>query len=181
MVKKKTTEKNSAKAAAKTAVPVVKKPKTLSDWYEYSWGKYADFSGRASRTEFWSFYLTNGLIFILMAMMEALFSLYFIFTTMYALIIILPVWSVYARRFHDIGRSSWVAFTPHIIFYLWMTIEFIRVFLLTIGYVLMPPVWIYYLYIILFWAMFIAAAGCFGMLWIKGDQGDNKYGPMPRF
>ena len=37
------------------------------DTYLTPWKKFADFSGRATRKEFWTFYLVNTAVFILVA------------------------------------------------------------------------------------------------------------------
>lgn len=70
--------------------------------------KYADFSGRASRSEYWWFYLFNffvNAIFVVLAMvLEEPKVLYFSY--LYALIILLPNLAVLVRRFHDTGRSA---------------------------------------------------------------------------
>ena len=77
--------------------------------------KYVDFSGRASRSEFWWFQLFMFLLqmglFVLQ--MVALFSFPEIFTAIYWVTIVvslglfLPSLSVGVRRLHDIGKSGW--------------------------------------------------------------------------
>tara|TARA_B100000945_G_scaffold72899_1_gene55701 strand:+ start:5943 stop:6413 length:471 start_codon:yes stop_codon:yes gene_type:complete len=77
--------------------------------------KYVDFSGRASRSEFWWFQLFMFLLqmglFVLQ--MAALFSFPEIFTAIYWVTIVvslglfLPSLSVGVRRLHDIGKSGW--------------------------------------------------------------------------
>lgn len=54
--------------------------------------KYATFSGRASRSEFWWFQLAFFLSF---------------FTIIGGLILLLPNMSVTVRRLHDVGKSGW--------------------------------------------------------------------------
>ena len=77
--------------------------------------KYVDFSGRASRSEFWWFQLFMFLLqmglFVLQ--MVALFSFPEIFTAIYWVTVVvslglfLPSLSVSVRRLHDIGKSGW--------------------------------------------------------------------------
>tara|TARA_B100000287_G_scaffold60107_1_gene52594 strand:- start:3791 stop:4261 length:471 start_codon:yes stop_codon:yes gene_type:complete len=77
--------------------------------------KYVDFSGRASRSEFWWFQLFMFLLqmglFVLQ--MVALFSFPEIFTAIYWMTVVvslglfLPSLSVSVRRLHDIGKSGW--------------------------------------------------------------------------
>ncbi len=63
--------------------------------------KYANFSGRASRPEFWWFMLFEIVLLGVAGMVSNM--LYGIV----ALALILPVLSVGARRLHDIGRTGW--------------------------------------------------------------------------
>jgi DNA-binding CsgD family transcriptional regulator len=63
--------------------------------------KYADFSGRASRPEFWWFALFVTLVSLACAYVsETLVSLFMI-------VMLLPVLAAGARRLHDTGRSGW--------------------------------------------------------------------------
>ncbi len=68
--------------------------------------KYAVFSGRARRKEYWMFVLIATLISIATAAID-----YFIggqlINSLYSLAILLPSIAVGARRLHDTGRSGW--------------------------------------------------------------------------
>jgi len=64
--------------------------------------KYADFDGRASRSEFWWFYLFTILSWIIGAIINPVVELIFIFG------LLLPNIAVCARRLHDIGKSGWL-------------------------------------------------------------------------
>ena len=71
--------------------------------------KFATFSGRATRSEFWWFYLFTILLswFAQMAVGASVAGVV-------SLVFILPLWSAGARRLHDIGRTGWwqlIAFT----------------------------------------------------------------------
>lgn len=67
--------------------------------------KYATFSGRASRSEYWYFYLFTILISFFGSLISSeiasglvgLISLFFL----------LPSFAVFVRRLHDIGKSGW--------------------------------------------------------------------------
>ena len=87
--------------------------------------KYADFSGRAVRKEYWMFQLINTIIFavvgILMVLLtSALHSIGFVFLgilVVYFLAIIIPSLAVSFRRLHDTGRSAWwllIGLVPYI-------------------------------------------------------------------
>lgn len=67
--------------------------------------KYADFSGRASRPEYWwwtLFVFVGGLVTGVVPLLGAAFSL----------AVFLPGLAVSARRLHDTGRSGWFIFLP---------------------------------------------------------------------
>lgn len=63
--------------------------------------KYATFSGRASRPEFWWFFLFQLLVSIAASMLGDLVS------SLVSLALLLPALAVGARRLHDIGKSGW--------------------------------------------------------------------------
>jgi len=72
---------------------------------------YANFSGRASRAEYWLFYLFNsilgGIVYGICygAGTEELYFLYYI-------PLIIPALSVGFRRIQDTGKSGWLLFVP---------------------------------------------------------------------
>jgi len=93
--------------------------------------RYCQFSGRASRSEFWFFVLAEFLLFMIYEFLIVLGALalaaardvgcilivvlYFLFVvTMLALI--LPYLSALVRRLHDTGRSGWWIFVSWIPF-----------------------------------------------------------------
>ena len=63
--------------------------------------KYADFSGRAGRPEFWWFFLFQVVVMIVTGMMSEILN------GIAALGLLLPGLAVGARRLHDIGKSAW--------------------------------------------------------------------------
>lgn len=64
--------------------------------------KYADFSGRASRSEFWWFMLFAVLGYVATSLIHGWIY------TLFALGILIPSLAVGARRLHDTGRSGWL-------------------------------------------------------------------------
>ena len=71
-------------------------------------GKYATFSGRASRSEFWWFYLFTLLVSVGCQIISPfLGELGAIISLVVGLGIIIPIYSAGSRRLHDIGKSGW--------------------------------------------------------------------------
>ena len=75
-------------------------------------GKYATFRGRASRSEYWWFYLFTilmswGSTIVAAAMFGIGNPLIDIFTNLIMLAFLLPVLAAGCRRLHDIGKSGW--------------------------------------------------------------------------
>ena len=70
--------------------------------------KYADFSGRARRAEYWSFALCSGVIsFILGVLYNATnWGFFSILSTFFSLAILVPSLAVCWRRLHDIGKKG---------------------------------------------------------------------------
>ena len=71
--------------------------------------KYATFSGRASRSEFWYFVLFYIICSFIVPIMD-----YFLFNTIFGMfywvfyiLTLLPYLAVWIRRLHDINRSGW--------------------------------------------------------------------------
>ena len=73
----------------------------FSDSIAACFGKYAQFDGRASRSEYWWFFLFNLLVSVFLRPTSA--GLYLIF----ALVVFIPSFSVLVRRLHDVNRSGW--------------------------------------------------------------------------
>ncbi len=77
------------------------------NWYMEVLKKYAVFSGRAHRTEYWMFILFNFIIAFVLSFIEGLFGSRGVFGTLYSLAMLVPGLAVGARRLHDTGRSGW--------------------------------------------------------------------------
>ena len=75
--------------------------------------KYANFSGRASRSEYWFFYLFFFIFYIVSMALVFVFSFYFFWLwVVFAIGIIVPSFSVAARRLHDVNKSGWFQLLP---------------------------------------------------------------------
>jgi uncharacterized membrane protein YhaH (DUF805 family) len=73
-------------------------------------GKYATFKGRATRSEYWWFYLFTVLVSSGASTVGTLFlgsEGGSIFSLVASLIFMLPAMAASCRRMHDIGKSGW--------------------------------------------------------------------------
>ncbi|MGW8764945.1 DUF805 domain-containing protein [Streptomyces sp. NPDC055815] len=85
------------------------------NWYLDVLKKYAVFSGRARRKEFWMFYLFNVIAVFVLAIVDSVIGIYPALTGIYFLAVLLPYLGVTVRRLHDTGRSGWfilIGFIP---------------------------------------------------------------------
>jgi len=77
-----------------------------------AFARYATFEGRASRSEYWWFYLfvivVNAILSLLSGTEETGSNLFFSLISMiFALATIVPGFAVACRRLHDTNRSGW--------------------------------------------------------------------------
>lgn len=82
------------------------------NWYLEVLKKYAVFSGRARRAEYWYFVLFNVIVSIVLAVIDIILGTggdtgVGILGALYSLAVMLPGLGVSVRRLHDIGRSGW--------------------------------------------------------------------------
>ncbi len=68
--------------------------------------KYVDFSGRASRSEFWWFTLFNFLLNVVASVIDLMMNTEFV-SIVASLALLLPALGVAVRRLHDVDRSGW--------------------------------------------------------------------------
>jgi uncharacterized membrane protein YhaH (DUF805 family) len=68
--------------------------------------QYANFTGRARRSEFWWFYLASVLASIVAAIIDGILG-FPLFQLVVGLGLIVPQLAVGARRLHDTGKSGW--------------------------------------------------------------------------
>ncbi|WP_225800816.1 DUF805 domain-containing protein [Streptomyces sp. NK15101] len=77
------------------------------NWYLDVLKKYAVFSGRARRKEFWMFALFNTIAAIILIIVDMAIGTYPLIYGIYVLAVFLPSLGVTVRRLHDTGRSGW--------------------------------------------------------------------------
>ncbi len=84
------------------------------NWYLMVLKKYAEFSGRSRRKEYWMFALFNCLFCLPLYILGLVFheeTIGMIFLglyVIYVLAILIPGLAVTVRRLHDTGRSGWM-------------------------------------------------------------------------
>ena len=84
------------------------------DWYIKVLKKYAVFSGRARRQEYWMFVLFNFIFSLVASLIDlgigvltfAVFG-FGILSILYAVAVFVPGLAVAVRRLHDVGKSGW--------------------------------------------------------------------------
>ena len=79
-------------------------------------GKYATFSGRARRSEYWYFVLFNGLIGLALGFLgsflgtllrsDGVTTFFTVLSSIYSLAVLVPSLAVGVRRLHDIGKAG---------------------------------------------------------------------------
>ena len=100
------------------------------EWMLMPYRRYADFSGRSRRKEYWMFVLFQFLVFAALAIMAiafgglasgsepgAFFIVVMVIGGIFVLGSIVPTIAVAVRRFHDQDRSGWmylISFIPYI-------------------------------------------------------------------
>ena len=83
------------------------------DWYlDVLKNKYATFSGRAHRKEYWMFLLINLVVTVVLALIDSLIgsaseSGMGLLSSVYSIGVLIPSLALSVRRLHDIGRTGW--------------------------------------------------------------------------
>ena len=142
--------------------------------------KYATFSGRARRSEFWYFYLFNLIVSVGLNIVAIFVPSIKYLSFIYSLGILVPNLAVSVRRLHDIGKSGLTL--------LWFLVpSFIIIMLLT----LMVTVFTTsnnesghstFIILYLFFALILLALSIMFIVWMARDSqpGENKWGPNPK-
>ena len=86
----------------------------MIEWYKkVVFENYANFKGRARRSEYWYFVLGNAIISLTINILTALLSPKLVFLgIVYSLAVFIPTIAVLIRRMHDVGKSGWYILIP---------------------------------------------------------------------
>ena len=81
----------------------------MIEYFKLALSKYAQFTGRSRRSEYWYFQLVNILIGIAVGMLGAVIgdSIANSLSSLVSLALFIPGLAVAVRRLHDTGRSGW--------------------------------------------------------------------------
>ncbi|KIO50587.1 DUF805 domain-containing protein [Flavobacterium hibernum] len=90
----------------------------MIEWYKkVVFDNYANFSGRARRSEYWYYTLATIIISMLLGLVDFVSNLTIglnpgmgITRAIYSLLVFLPGLAVMVRRLHDVGKSGWFFF-----------------------------------------------------------------------
>ena len=139
----------------------------LMEWMILPLKRYAEFTGRSRRKEFWMFFLLNMIVYfgiiLLMGLVGgfsaidtaagggfmALLGGFGLLLLLWALIVFIPSIAVSVRRLHDRDMSGW-----------WYLGFIVASFIPVVG--------------------FVAAIAFLVVMALPGTQGPNRYGPDPK-
>ena len=147
-------------------------------YYLLALKKYAVFEGRASRMEYWMFFLFNLIFEILAVILDTLLGTLIknpfaieggLFSTTYLFATLLPSISIGVRRFHDVGQNGVIVVIVNILSF---PFEILRN---SQGRSGVEDI------ILLILSVFIIVSGIYIVLVLvsPGDTEDNRFGPSP--
>lgn len=76
------------------------------EYFLGAYKKYADFTGRARRQEYWMFILFYFIVSIILGIVDGVLGIQ-ILGLLFSLASLVPSLAIGARRLHDTGRSGW--------------------------------------------------------------------------
>ena len=150
------------------------------DYYVGCLKKYAVFRGRASRAEYWSFFLMNFLIGLILGVLTVIWESSAL-SVLYSLAVLIPGLAVCSRRFHDVQISATWFFVPYAILLFLLVVLGV---LTGIGLGLSDPSDAFYIMLGGLWILVSVFAVVFGVACLivtllPGTAGPNRYGPAP--
>ena len=146
------------------------------NWYLLVFKKYATFSGRSRRQEYWMFFLFNLIISIVLAILDQLLGLKLtsegvnntgVLGGIYSLVTFIPSLAVAVRRLHDTDRSGWyllLPIAPYVLIILGIILKGGGLVLTIIG------------------GLSVLVLAILLIVWLatEGTSGENQYGPDPK-
>jgi uncharacterized membrane protein YhaH (DUF805 family) len=143
-------------------------------YYVEAFRKYAVFSGRATRSEYWYFILINGLVFFFLTAIAGTPGLFWRmgesadFATAHAAAAaywvfgFVPQYAVSVRRLHDTGRSGW-----------WILFALLALAVETATKIVPHLRW-------LLWVVLVGVIVLLAFFVQDSQPGPNRFGPNPK-
>jgi uncharacterized membrane protein YhaH (DUF805 family) len=156
----------------------------MIDWYKkVVFENYANFSGRARRSEYWYYTLMTIIISIVLMVLDEVLGLKFgatknsgILNTIYSLAVLIPGLAVSVRRLHDIGKSGKLLLLFYVVIIalaVVMVVSGLSMFMTGTG---TPGIGFFIPFLlILAMSIWMLVLYC-----TEGNQGANKYGADPK-
>jgi uncharacterized membrane protein YhaH (DUF805 family) len=149
------------------------------EWAVLPLKKYATFSGRAPRAEYWWFYLATIVVQIPLSIVDKALADWGPLSSLFSLVILLPWLAVSVRRLHDINRSGWWLLAFFLII-LAIAVAAVATMGLTLDGTGSPPSGsILVVLLVGVLAMFVLGVTILVFSVTPGTQGTNDYGPDP--
>lgn len=158
----------------------------MIEWYKkVVLENYANFSGRARRSEYWYFILANTIIFILLSFLDSILGLKLgnsnsgVLSGLYNLAMFIPSLAVSVRRLHDIGKSGKLMLLFYGIILVLVVVMIVSGFsvlmsgnfnMSSLGLSFFGPLLL--IFAISIWLLILFCT--------EGEHGSNKYGPDPK-
>lgn len=143
--------------------------------------KYFTFSGRASRYEYFSFGLCFFFITLVTSILGAFFQFLSWVSTLCYLLLIIPMFAVLSRRFHDIGKNLWNGFFNWIVYGLISALIVGTVFVIFSAAPVKLAVFGALQYALITFVLFGIAASLRCLVYVcrRGQTETNQYGDVP--
>lgn len=143
------------------------------EWATLPLKKYADFTGRARRKEYWMYVLLLIGLVVVATLIESVLGLgamvgpYGPLTALILLGTLVPSLAVGVRRLHDTNRPGW-----------WLLAAYVPAILM----MLLPMLGILNAALIMILSLISLAAliGLLVLMVLEGNRGPNQYGPDPK-
>ena len=140
--------------------------------------KYATFSGRACRSEFWYFYLFYILVAFGLSFLSIRIPVAKYLYILFGLGVFLPYTAVTVRRLHDIGKSGWFLLIFMVVIFLISMLMFLIIDIIapTVEGSSMTVFIVYSIFVLI-----VLALAIWLIVWLCRDSqpGENKWGPNP--
>lgn len=148
---------------------------TPVEWAMRPLTRFADFSGRAPRAEYWWFYLGYIILSVLLNILVSISPILGLLGVAY-LVLLIPMLAVGVRRLHDIDRTGWWLLAPAVPYGIGLVLLGTAVFTNPAGAATSGGLGAG---IVFFGIGAILALVVFVFTLLPGTKGPNRFGPDP--